>query len=83
MVMTNSELTHALLNLVQHLDSLLHIRVVAKCNGHGIVDHHECCRGHQDLRPGHGNYGSGGSGHAVNLDCDIALRYVSTAIQTT
>ena len=58
---------------VQHLNSLLHVRMITESDSHGIVDHHERRRGHQDLRTGHGDNGSSRCSNTVDLDRNVAF----------
>ena len=64
---------NAFLHLVQHIDCLLHILVVAKGHGGGVVDHHKGGGSHQHLSTGHGDHGGCGCRQAVDFYGDLAL----------
>ena len=63
----------ALLDLVQHLDSFLHILGVPHRNGTGVMDHQHSNRAHLDGISGHGNNGRRRCSNRIDLDRDAAL----------
>ena len=64
---------NAFLHLVQHINGLLHILIVAKGHGSGVVDHHECGGSHQHRGTGHGDHGGCGCRQPIDFHRDLAL----------